>query len=81
MSWIRTISEADATGLVKEVYEAKIRQKGSVGPIRKVLSLKPELLAAWDQLANLVTFGGSRLGRRREELIAVVCSAKMECSY
>ena len=84
MAWIKIVQETEATGAVKRVYEggkvAKIRQ-GTVGEIVKVFSLRPDLLEARVGFGTTMTFGGSGLGRFREELIAVSISAMLKCLF
>ncbi len=84
MAWIKVIHEHEATGAVKRVYEgskvAKIRKVG-VGEIVKVFSLRPDLLEARTEFGTTMTFGGSGLGRYREELIAVSISAILNCLF
>ncbi|MBI2370047.1 MAG: hypothetical protein HYV08_07400 [Deltaproteobacteria bacterium] len=81
MTWIRVVNEDEAQGEVKRIYDARMGGRGYVSTIVKAFSLRPPLLAAWQQFSHTVTFGGSSLGRLREEFIAVVCSAKLRCSY
>ena len=84
MAWIKLIHENEATGAVKRVYEggkvARIR-KAAVGEIVKVFSLRPDLLEARTDFGTTMTFGGSGLGRFREELIAVSISAMLNCLF
>ena len=83
MSWIKEISETEATGAVKTAYEESMRFSGNpkVGPIIKVFSLRPDLLKARVGFASAMTFGGSGLGRRKEELIATSISGLLNCKY
>lgn len=84
MAWVKIVDPGDAGGLVKEVYERNVsaRQRwGEVAEITKVFSLRPDLLAARETFANTMTFGGSGLGRYREELIAVSISALLGCKF
>ena len=83
MSWIREITESEATGEVKATYDQSMSQTGRdrVGPIIKVFSLRPDLLKARVAFSGAMTFGGSGLGRRREELIATTISALLGCKY
>jgi hypothetical protein len=83
MTWIKTVDEAEATGLVKEIYDHAMQRVGtdSVGEIVKCFSLKPGVLQAVENLRTAIKDGASRLGRKREEMIAVVCSALVRCTY
>jgi len=84
MAWIEVVQESEATGAVRQVYEgqkvATIR-KGGVGEIVKVFSLRPDLLEARVGFGTTMTFGGSGLGRFREELVAVSISALLKCLF
>lgn len=55
---------------VKDIYDSLKRPNRNVGNIVQVFSLRPDLLKARGQFAQAMTFGGSGLGRRTEELIA-----------
>jgi alkylhydroperoxidase family enzyme len=84
MAWIKMVNESEATGLVREEYErhyALIKKQGGVGEIVKVFSLRPDLLRARVDFGNAMTFGGSGLGRYREELIATSISAQLSCKF
>ena len=84
MAWVKMVEESEATGLVKEEYErhyALIKKKGGVAEIIKVFSLRPDLLKARVEFGNAMTFGGSGLGRYREELIATSISAQLSCKF
>jgi hypothetical protein len=52
-----------------------------VPEIIKVFSARPELLQARVAFQNTITFGGSGLGRYREELIATSISALLSCKF
>lgn len=84
MVWIRTVSEADATGVVKEVYEhchSRVGVSDQVPDVVKVFSLSPRILAAVENLRTSIKDGASGLGRDREEMIAVVVSAINRCTF
>ena len=80
MAWVNLVSEQDATGLVKEIYSRSKR-----GPVQaeivKVFSLRPELMDIRVRIGDRMTFGGSGLGRYREELISVSISAVCKCRF
>ena len=86
MSWIKTISESEASGKLKEIYDGLQKKALSsrirgIAEIAKIFSLRPELLEARGQFGRAVHFGGSGLGRRREELIATAISGLLKCKY
>ncbi len=81
MTWIQTVPESETTGALKEVYDAWIKLMGFVPNIVKSTSLRPEFTQKFEALRLAITFGGSRLGRRKEELIALVISVLNKCYY
>ena len=81
MTWIQTVPEQDATGAVKAVYDSWVKLLGFVPEIVKSTSLRPEFTQKFEALRLAITFGGSRLGRRKEELIALVVSVLNKCHY
>lgn len=81
MTWIRTVSEAEATGYVKSVYEAHQKSRGWVSNIIKSFSLRPDLLRAFQNLFATLMFGPSELSRPQREMIAVVVSVTNRCHY
>lgn len=81
MTWIRTVPEGEATGILKEVYDAWTKLLGFVPNIVRSTSLRPEFTQKFEALRLAITFGGSRLGRRKEELIALVVSVLNRCHY
>lgn len=80
MAWIKMVGEEEATGLVKEIYQ-KSRNGKQQSEVVKVFSLRPELMELRVRFGDRMTFGGSGLGRYREELVAVSISAICECRY
>jgi len=81
MTWIQTVPESEAMGVLKEVYEASVKLMGFVPNIVKSTSLRPEFTQKFEALRLAITFGGSRLGRRKEELVALVISVLNKCYY
>jgi hypothetical protein len=81
MAWIKTIDEADATGELKVFYDEHMGERGVIQNIQKIHSIKPHLLKAYRAFSRSVTFGATALGRRREEMLAVMISALLKCRY
>ena len=81
MTWIRTVPEEEATGPLKELYKRNIARLGRVGNIVKAGSIRPDVLVKQQAFTHAVTFGGSGLGRRKEELIATMISGLLKCRY
>ena len=82
VAWIETISEQDAQGLLRELYDAEQdRASGRVDNILKVHSLHPETLRAHLDLYRTVMYGRSMITRPEREMIGVVVSAINRCAY
>src|SRR5579875_1442508 len=80
VAWIRMIHEDEAEGQLKAIYEQSGR-KSRMGNIPKIFSLRPEFLATFREHSSNCTFGGTSLGRRREELISVMVCYWNACEY
>ena len=80
MAWIKTVSENEAKGEVKAIYDASLKLYGFVPNIRKALSLNPTALRAYTQLSGAVYHGGI-LAPEEREMVATVVSAANRCHY
>jgi uncharacterized peroxidase-related enzyme len=78
---LRLIEEGEATGALKEEYDAAIRRAGKVFNIVKAMSLRPSVLREAMGLYRAVMFGPSELSRAERELLAVVVSCTNDCHY
>jgi uncharacterized peroxidase-related enzyme len=81
MTWIRTVSEAEATGYVKSAYEAHVKARGWVSNIVKSFSIRPDILRAFQNLFVTLMFGPSDLSRAQREMLATVVSVANRCHY
>lgn len=81
MAWIKTVPPSEAQGQLKEVYESILRTMPFVPKMRQLASLRPEAVEALELLAKRSHFGGTSLGREREERIALVVAALLKCTY
>ncbi len=81
MAWIHVVSEAEATGTVREIYDEIKAELGRISPMLQAMSLRPDVLRLVHDLGNAIHFGGSTLGRKREQILAVVVSATNRCRY
>ncbi|MDQ4018286.1 MAG: carboxymuconolactone decarboxylase family protein [Actinomycetota bacterium] len=81
MAHIRLIDVDEATGELREEYDAAIRRAGKVFNIVKAMSLRPRALRAAMDLYKDVMFGPSELSRAERELLAVVVSCANDCHY
>jgi uncharacterized peroxidase-related enzyme len=81
MAHLRLIEEDEASGELKEQYDAAVKRAGKVFNIVKAMSLNPKVLAASMDLYRAVMFGPSELSRAERELLAVVVSCANDCHY
>lgn len=82
MSYISQVDPADAQGDLKVLFEEMMAARGGrISPVMHVFSLNPPLLGRVRELNAVITFGGSSLGRRREEMIATLVSTLNGCHY
>ena len=81
MPWIKQIPDQEATGLLKEQYDAALKRAGRVFNIVRVMSLNAPLMR--DSMAFYITLmkGASPLRRAQREMIATVVSAGVGCHY
>jgi hypothetical protein len=82
MARIRMVGEADAKGILAELY-ATARAQSSIGivaPILQTMSLRPDFLAAIQDASGL-HFTQGALTRAQHELIASSVSAINRCRY
>ena len=78
---LRLIEVAEATGALRQEYDAAIARAGKVFNIVKAMSLRPAVLKRSMELYRCVMFGPSELSRQERELLATVVSRTNECFY
>ena len=81
MAHLRLIDVEEATGLLKDEYDAAVGRAGKVFNIVKSMSLRPGVLKRSMDLYKEVMFGPSGLSRQERELLAVVVSRQNDCHY
>lgn len=81
MTWIRTVEEGEAEGLLKDLYERIRKQRGMVPNVLKVFSLHPEAMRATIGVFQPLMYGSAPLSRPQREMIALVVSAINRCHY
>jgi alkylhydroperoxidase family enzyme len=82
MAWIRTVDLAEATGLLKTIYDTAVTRAGKVFHILRIQSLRPSVLQISTQLYLEVMYSSrSGLTRAQRELIATAVSAENGCRY
>jgi hypothetical protein len=67
--WLKTVSDEQAEGYAKEVFDPYRSRNGSVPNLHRVLTIRPEVLKGRETLRNAATVGVTTLGGRREELL------------
>jgi uncharacterized peroxidase-related enzyme len=81
MPHLRLIEVDEATGALREEYDAAVGRAGKVFNIVKAMSLRPGVLRRSMELYKGIMFGSSGLTRRERELLATVVSRTNECHY
>ena len=83
MPYLPIVDDDHATGKLGTLYKRirKGMKEKRTPAIFQAFSLKPELLKALIPTAVRVTFGGSSLGRRWEEMLSVAVSTWNRCRY
>jgi uncharacterized peroxidase-related enzyme len=78
---LRLTEVDEATGVLKEEYDAAIGRAGKVYNIVKAMSLRPSVLRRSMELYKGIMFGSSGLSRQERELLATVVSRENDCHY
>jgi alkylhydroperoxidase family enzyme len=81
VSWIKTISEDEASGLVAKIYRGTSRSWGGVDNIIKAHSLNTAALRALMTFYNGLMHGDCDLTLAQREMIAVTVSVINQCEY
>jgi uncharacterized peroxidase-related enzyme len=81
MAWIKVVEPEEATGALKQEYDAASERAGKVFNILKVQSLNPLALQASMQMYRATMFGPSGLSRAEREMLATVVSWANHCFY
>ena len=81
MSWIRTVSDDTASGLLAAIYEETKAKFGRVINLVRIQSLRPETMALGRQLYRHLMDGPGKLTRLQRVLIATVVSRANGCHY
>ena len=81
MAHLRLTEVDEATGLLREEYNAAVGRAGKVFNIVKAMSLRPGVLRRSMELYKGVMHGPSGLSRQERELLATVVSRENECHY
>ena len=76
--FIQTVSEAEAEGKVREVYDGDKETFGYVPNHAKVFSLRPDVLKAWRGLQGSIR---QNLSVRRYELVTLAAARALDSRY
>jgi uncharacterized peroxidase-related enzyme len=75
---VHTIAPEDATGLVRELYDADLAGDGYVSNISRLYSLRPDVLVAWRNLGRTIR---EPMDLRRYELATLAAASALRCRY
>lgn len=81
MSWIRTIPDDQAQGVLKTIYDETRAKHGRVINLVRIQSLRPETMALGRQLYRHMMEAPGGLTRAQRFLIATVVSKTNGCHY
>ena len=81
MPWIKQISVSEATGFLKQQFDAAIKRAGRVWNIVHIMSLNPRAMKSSIDFYGAILFGRSPLSRMQREILATVTSAELHCRY
>ncbi|HEY3121005.1 MAG TPA: hypothetical protein VGL15_10300 [Vicinamibacteria bacterium] len=82
MAWIRTVDPAEASGLLKTLYDEAVARAGKVFHIVRLQSLRPKVLRSSIQLyLELMRSSEGALSRAQREMVATVVSRENGCHY
>ena len=81
MAHLRLTEVDEATGTLREEYDAAVGRAGKVFNIVKAMSLRPGVLRRSMELYKGIMFGPSGLSRQERELLATVVSRENDCHY
>ena len=81
MSWIRTVNESEAEGLLRKIYNDSMRSWGGVENIIKAHSLNVSALRAVMTFYKGLMHGDCDITLGQREMIAVTVSVLNECEY
>ncbi len=80
MAWIRTLSEEEVTGSLRQVYEAELGRLGFVMEATKALSINADLVLAFDTFTSAVKQTSS-LSPQERRLISLIVADRLRSTY
>jgi uncharacterized peroxidase-related enzyme len=80
MTWIKTVSEDEATGSLKELYQKDLDELGFVMEATKAWSVRPALAVAYRTLEAVVS-AAPGISTRERRLIHLVIAQRIRSTY
>lgn len=81
MAHIHLVSDAEASGPLRTLFDEAIARAGRVFGIVRLMSPNPPVLQASMAMYKAVMFGPSPLTRAQREMLATVVSRTNDCFY
>lgn len=78
MTFIKTISEEEATGPAAELYQEDREDKGYVSNYTRLFAYRPDVFEAWGQLSSSIK---AAMDLRRYELATLAAARTLKSSY
>ncbi|TMB98514.1 MAG: hypothetical protein E6J35_13415 [Chloroflexi bacterium] len=78
MAYVRTIPPDEATGQLKEIYDADLKAYGQVPNHAQAFSLRPAAIVAYRRLIGAIR---EHQDHRRYELITTFAASRLRCRY
>ena len=78
MTFIKTISEQEAEGLLKDIYQAVEKNNGYLPNYAKAFSIHPEVYDTWSKMIGAIR---SSMRLRRYELVTFASAMALKCTY
>jgi uncharacterized peroxidase-related enzyme len=75
---VRPVAPEEATGVVRDLYEADLAAKGYIPNYTRLFSLRPEAYRAWAQLVRAI---GAPMDLRRYELVTIAAATALRSRY
>ncbi len=81
MPWIKQIPMAEATGLLKQQFDAALKRAGRIWHIVHIMSINPRAMRDSINFYSTIMFRESPLTRIQREMLATVTSCANNCFY
>lgn len=78
MTFIKTVAEEQADGLLKDLYQKARESNGYVPNYVQAFSIHPEVYEAWLKLIGVIR---SSMRMRRYELVTLATAMALDCTY